>query len=453
MWDSWGGAHAWKPPLAIDSGMFRLSSASVKHFTTSAAPSLPLKNVKVLDLSRVLAGPWATQLFGDLGADVWKIERPGLGDDTRHWGPPFVKNRNSNGDEEDSNMTSYFSCANRNKKSLAIDIASKRGAAIVRELAKDCDIIFENFKVNGLEKYGLDYDSLSSLNPRLVYVSITGYGQEGPRSHELGYDFMVQAGAGLMSITGDADHPTGVKAGVAVVDVLTGMYAASLGMASLLRARETGVGEYIDLSLMDVGLVTLANQAAAALCTGNAPQRRGNSHPSICPYDALPTSDGSIVVAAGNDAQFRALSDIVEPSLQDNPLFATNPLRVQHRQALLQALGQATKAFSTAQLLDICQQSNVPASPINDLTQALEDSSICHREVVQHLPTGTDTNAKDPQTIPVLHLPALFRSLPREKLPRTPPPRLGQDTHAVLRDQLNISPAEWDSLCNEDIVQ
>ena len=338
----------------------------------------PLHGVRVLDLSRVLAGPWATQLLADLGAEVIKIERPGVGDDTRHWGPPFTtRTDGSRGD------AAYFLCANRGKSSVELDIASPEGAEAVRRLAATCDVVVENFKVGGLAKYGLDYVSLSKGRPELVYCSITGFGQTGPRAHQAGYDYMIQAMGGLMSVTGQADSQPGaepMKVGVAVADLFTGLYAANGVLAALLRARASGVGGHVDIALFDVQAAMLANQATNWFVSGQAPGRMGNAHPNLAPYQPFPCTDGSVVVAVGNDGQFRSLAQALgAPELGEDPRFQTNAVRVEHRAALTATLSALTASFSQADLLAALGAAGVPCGPVNTVDQVFAEPQALAR--------------------------------------------------------------------------
>lgn len=338
----------------------------------------PLHGVRVLDLSRVLAGPWATQLLADLGAEVIKIERPGVGDDTRHWGPPFTtRTDGSRGD------AAYFLCANRGKSSVELDIASPEGAEAVRRLAATCDVVVENFKVGGLAKYGLDYASLSKGRPELVYCSITGFGQTGPRAHQAGYDYMIQAMGGLMSVTGQADGQPGaepMKVGVAVADLFTGLYAANGVLAALLRARASGVGGHVDIALFDVQAAMLANQATNWFVSGQAPGRMGNAHPNLAPYQPFPCTDGSVVVAVGNDGQFRSLAQALgAPELGEDPRFQINAVRVEHRAALTATLSALTASFSQADLLAALEAAGVPCGPVNTVDQVFAEPQALAR--------------------------------------------------------------------------
>jgi len=387
-------------------------------------PQGPLSGIRVLDLSRVLAGPWATQTLADLGAEVIKIERPGAGDDTRHWGPPFTTA--TDGARGDA---AYFMCANRGKKSVELDIASPEGAETVRRLAATCDVVVENFKTGGLKKYGLDYASLSAVNPRLVYCSITGFGQDGPDAHRAGYDYMIQAMGGLMSITGQPDGAPGaepMKVGVAVVDLFTGLYASNAILAALMHARATGDGQQVDIALFDVQAAMLANQATNYFVSGTVPTRMGNAHPNLAPYQPFPCSDGMVVIAVGNDGQFRALAKAlgVAPMGVD-PRFATNALRVQHRAELSHALSALTAGFTMKGLMAALEAAGVPCGPVNTVDQVFEEPQAKHRGLTVE------------QTRPDLSAPVRTVASPirMSRTPVTydlPPPALGADTDEVL---------------------
>ena len=385
----------------------------------------PLAGVRVLDLSRVLAGPWATQTLADLGADVIKIERPGTGDDTRQWGPPFTTR--ADGSPGDA---AYFLCANRGKKSVELDIASPEGSAAVRRLAADCDVLVENFKAGGLKKYGLDHASLSAINPRLIYCSVTGFGQDGPRAPQAGYDYMIQAMGGLMSITGQPDGTPGaepMKVGVAVVDLFTGLYAANAILAALLHARATGEGQHIDIALFDVQAAMLANQATNFFVSGVAPTRMGNAHPNLAPYQPFPCTDGMVVIAVGNDGQFRQLcAALGAPDLGTDPRFASNADRIAHRAVLTAELSSLTAACDMAGLMSRLEAAGVPCGPVNTVDQVFAESQAAHRGLVVE------------QTRPDLAAPVRTVASPI-RLSRTPvaydrpPPALGADTDEVLR--------------------
>lgn len=384
----------------------------------------PLSGVRVLDLSRVLAGPWATQMLADLGAEVIKIEKPGVGDDTRHWGPPFTTR--ADGSKGDA---AYFLCANRGKKSVELDLATPEGAAVVRELAKTCDVVVENFKTGGLRKYGLDHASLTAINPRLVYCSITGFGQDGPDAHRAGYDYMIQAMGGLMSITGQPEGAPGaepMKVGVAVVDLFTGLYASNAIMAALLHARATGEGQSIDIALFDVQAAMLANQATNFFVSGQAPTRMGNAHPNLAPYQPFPCTDGMVVIAVGNDGQFRALCGALGvPALGTDPRFATNALRIEHRATMTAELSARTAPLSMKTLMAALEAAGVPCGPVNTVDQVFDEPQAIHRGLIVEQ-TRADLSG------PVRTVASPIR------MSRTPvgsdraPPALGQDTDDVL---------------------
>ena len=335
----------------------------------------PLSQVRVLELSRILAGPWAGQTLADLGADVIKVERPGTGDDTRSWGPPFVER--SAGPGETTSDAAYYLCTNRGKRSVTVDFTHPEGQKIVRALAARSDVLIENFKVGGLEKYGLDYASLREINPGLVYCSITGFGQTGPYRARPGYDFMIQAMSGLMSITGEPDSAPGgkpVKVGVAVSDIFAGLYAVIAIQAALAHRADTGVGQHIDLALLDVQAAVLANQALNFLVSGRAPGRLGNAHPNVVPYEAFRTSDGHVVLTIGNDDQFARFCEVAgKPELATDERFATNPRRVENREKLSRSIGELMASRSCADWLSTLDAAGVPCGPINSIEQLFDD--------------------------------------------------------------------------------
>lgn len=331
----------------------------------------PLAGVKVVELARILAGPWAGQTLADLGADVVKVEAP-EGDDTRRWGPPFI-------DREGDRSAAYFHATNRGKTSVTCDFRTAEGQAMVRAMVADADVLIENFKVGGLAKYGLDYASLRQVNPRLIYCSITGFGQTGPYAHRAGYDFIIQGMAGLMSVTGEPDGQP-QKVGVAVTDVFTGVYSATAILAAMVQRGRTGLGQHIDMALMDVATSIMANQAMNYLATGVAPQKMGNAHPNLAPYAVFDCADGWIILATGNDAQYRRLCALLGlPDLAEAPEFATNALRVTSREAMTRRLTEATRRFSKADLLAACEAEGVPAGPINDLAEVFADPQVIAR--------------------------------------------------------------------------
>jgi crotonobetainyl-CoA:carnitine CoA-transferase CaiB-like acyl-CoA transferase len=393
----------------------------------SATPAA-LAHLRVLDLSRVLAGPWASQLLGDLGADVIKVEKPGEpgrgGDDTRGWGPPWL----ADGAGQPTTDAAYFLCTNRNKRSLTVDITQPAGQQIVRELAAQSDVVLENFKVGGLTAYGLDYASLSALNPRLVYCSITGFGQDGPYAARAGYDFLIQGMGGLMSVTGRADDEEGAgpqKVGVALTDILTGLYATIAIQAALAHREKSGQGQHIDLALLDVQVACLANQAMNYLVSGHAPRRMGNGHPNIVPYQDFPTADGDMILAIGNDGQFARFSDIAgHAEWARDERFASNAGRVKHRAELLPLLRQATVMKTTADWIALLENAAVPCGPINDLAAVFADPQVLHRGLRVDLPHAAGGSA--PQVANPIRLSATPVAY------RHAPPLLGQDTEAIL---------------------
>ena len=389
-------------------------------------PTGPLSGLRVLDLSRVLAGPWASQLLGDLGAEVIKVERPDAGDDTRGWGPPWL----ADGEGRPTTDAAYFLCTNRNKRSLTVDITKPAGQAIVRELAAQSDVVLENFKVGGLKPYGLDYASLSAINPKLVYCSITGFGQDGPYAARAGYDFLIQGMGGLMSVTGRADDEEGAgpqKVGVALTDILTGLYATVAIQGALAHREKTGQGQHIDLALLDVQVACLASQAMNYLVSGKAPRRMGNGHPNIVPYQDFPTADGDMILAIGNDAQFARFCEIAgHGEWAADERFATNSARVKHRSELLPLLRQATVMKTTAAWIALLENAAVPCGPINDLTGVFADPQVLHRGLKVEMPHAAGGSA------PQVANPIRFSATPIDY--RRAPPLLGQDTEAVLRE-------------------
>ncbi|HBW62579.1 MAG TPA: CoA transferase [Comamonas kerstersii] len=409
-----------------------------------------LAGIKVLDLSRVLAGPWATQMLADLGADVIKVERPEAGDDTRHWGPPFLKDEHGN----DTREASYFTACNRNKRSITVDMAHPEGQALLRKMAAEADVVVENFKVGGLKQYGLDYDSLKTLNPRLIYCSITGFGQEGPYAERAGYDLMVQAMCGLMSITGHADDQPGggpLKVGVAVIDVFTGLYASNAILAAI-NARDnartgTGQGQYIDMALLDVGMAVLANQAAGFLATGKAPGRAGNIHPSLAPYQDFRSSDGNVLLAIGNDGQFaRFCAAAGKPEWAQDSRFATNTARVQNRPALLALMEPLMRTRTTAEWIALLEDKAVPCGPINTIAQAFDDPQVQARGIRKALPRDAGDGIAQIATVAS---PMRLSVTPVSY--RNAPPALGQHTQQVLQE-LGLSPEEITALQSAKVV-
>ncbi|PQO24262.1 CoA transferase [Rhodobacteraceae bacterium WD3A24] len=329
----------------------------------------PLEGLRVIELARILAGPWAGQTLADLGADVVKVESPS-GDDTRQWGPPFITR------EDGSREAAYFHATNRGKRSIRADFRTEEGRHTVRELIAGADVVIENFKVGGLAKYGLDYESLRGVNPRLVYCSITGFGQTGPYAHRAGYDYIIQGMSGLMSVTGPADGQPH-KVGVAVTDIFTGIYAATAILAAIEQRHRTGEGQLIDMALMDSAVAIMANQAMNYLATGTSPRRLGNYHPNLSPYQVFPCTDGHIIIATGNDGQYRRLCDLLaRPDLADAPQYLTNADRVENREALSAELSEASARFTKAGLLEACEGAGVPAGPINDMAEVFDDPQV-----------------------------------------------------------------------------
>ena len=403
-----------------------------------------LSHIRVLDLSRVLAGPWAAQTLGDLGADIIKVERPGTGDDTRLWGPPYLKDRQGN----DTHDAAYFLCANRNKKSIAIDLTVPAGQALVRELARNCDVLIENFKVGSLAQYGLDHVSLMALNPRLVYCSITGFGQNGPYAHRAGYDFLMQGMGGLMSITGRADGEEGagpVKVGVALTDILTGLYASTAILAALQSREVTGRGQHIDLALLDVQVACLANQGMNHLY-GKEPVRMGNAHPNTVPYQDFPTADGYMILAIGNDSQFASFCCAVgHPEWAEDPRFKAGSARVINRDTLIPMLRQLTVGRTTREWISLLEKVGVPCGPINTVADVFEDPQVQARgtQIQMIHPVGGD--------IPLVASPIRLSDTPVQY--RSAPPVLGQHTQQVLAETLGLSPDAIAELIEQGVVQ
>ena len=401
--------------------------------TNRSSSAGALAGIKVLDLSRVLAGPWCTQVLADLGADVVKVERPGLGDDTRQWGPPFLKDAEGN----DTTQASYFTACNRNKRSVTIDMATPEGQALIKQMALQADIVVENFKVGGLKQYGLDHESLRALNPRLIYCSVTGFGQDGPYAERAGYDLMVQAMTGMMSITGRADTEPGggpLRVGVAVIDLFTGMYASNAILAALHvrdnAATGTGQGQHIDMALLDVGMAVLANQASGFLATGKAPGRMGNSHPSLAPYQDFPTQDGNMLLAIGNDGQFQRFCTAAgQPDWANDPRYTTNTLRVQHRTELIPMMEAVTRTRSTAAWIALLEDKAVPCGPINTIAQAFDDAQVKARGLRVELPRSAGDGIR---TIAGVASPLRLSANP--PVLRNAPPALGQHTDEVLAE-------------------
>ena len=403
----------------------------------------PLKGYKVLDMSRILAGPWAGQMLADLGAEVIKIERPTAGDDTRHWGPPYLKDKQGNNTQD----AAYFFCANRGKQSVTVDITQPKGQEIIRQLAGQCDVLIENYKVGGLAKYGLDHVSLRQLNPQLVYCSITGFGQTGPYAERPGYDFLIQGMAGLMSLTGEPDNQGGspVKVGVAVTDLLTGLYAANAIQGALLERHQSGLGQYIDLALLDVQAAALANQASNYLIGGEIPQRLGNAHPNIVPYQAFATADGHIILAVGNQAQFERLCNVLEqPDWLKDKRYSSNSARVDNRQTLCAEISQLLLQRNSQDWLSLFEQQQIPCGPINNLEQVFSHAQLQARNML--------VKTKEPRSGEI-QLPANPINYSRTPIAySSPPPQLGNDTESILSQYLEYSAMDIAELRKKAII-
>ena len=403
-----------------------------------------LSHIRVLDLSRVLAGPWCTQNLADLGAEVIKVEKPDGGDDTRAWGPPWLKDAAGN----DTGESAYYLCCNRGKKSLALDFAQAEGSRIVRALAAQCDVLVENFKVGGLAKYGLDWDSLRQVNPRLIYCSITGFGQDGPYAARPGYDFIVQGMGGLMSVTGERDDAPGggpQKAGVAVADLFAGMHATVAVLAALTFRERSGLGQHIGLALLDAQVAMLANQNMNFLTTGRAPERRGNAHPNIVPYQTFATADGHLMLAVGNDAQFRRFCEVAGcMALADDARFAANRDRVAHRAALIPLLEPLLRGRTTQAWIEALEAAGVPCGPINRLNEVFDDPQVKHRGLRLDLPHPAAGS------VPQVANPIRLSASPLAYA--APPPLLGQHTEEVLRGLLGMPQEELDRLRKDNVI-
>ncbi|MBX3662578.1 MAG: CoA transferase [Burkholderiales bacterium] len=404
----------------------------------------PLTGLRVLDMSRILAGPWCGQVLADLGAEVIKIERPGKGDDTRGWGPPFLKDREG----RDTAESAYYLCANRGKQSVTLDIAKPEGQAIARELAQRADILLENYKVGDLKRYSLGYDTLSALNPRLIYCSITGFGQDGPLKDRAGYDFMVQGMGGLMSITGERDDLPGggpQKAGVAIADLMTGMYSTVAILAALEERHNSGRGQYIDMALLDTQVAWLANQNTNYLIGGEVPVRMGNAHPNVVPYQTFATQDGSIILAVGNDGQFKRFCEAAGiPDTGSDPRFASNALRIANREACIATITPAMKRKTTAEWIAVLEPLGVPCGPVHRLDEVFANPQIRHRNMKVNVPHPLSG------TVPLVANPIKYSRTPLSY--ETPPPLLSQHTEDVLRGLLGKSDAEIAALRAAGII-
>ncbi len=403
----------------------------------------PLTHVRVLDLSRIMAGPWASQILADLGADVVKIERPGAGDDTRSWGPPFLKDKDGNPTRD----SGYYLCVNRGKRSVTIDISQPKGQDIVRQLARGSDIVLENFKVGTLQRYGLNYDELKKENPALIFASVTGFGQDGPRANQAAYDFMIQAMGGLMSITGEADNKPGggpQKVGVPIVDLMTGMYTATAILAALARRDQTGEGDYIDLAMLDVQMGFLANQAMNFMMSGKAPRRHGNSHPNIQPQNVYPCREGFIAIAVGNDGQFVKFAEqLGRKDLAEDVRFKRNADRVNNLDAMNEIIIDNLAADEMSAWVDKFSAAGVPCSPINTVSDLMAEPQIVHRKMVQEL--EHPVAGKVPQVVSPMRFSNAPLSFDRA------PPTLSQHTEEVLRE-IGIDDKEINKLRGDNVI-
>lgn len=403
-----------------------------------------LSHIRVLDLSRVLAGPWCSQNLADLGAEVIKVERPGIGDDTRHWGPPFVKDAQG----QDTAESTYFVCINRNKRSITVNLSKPEGQEIIRQLVLESDVLIENYKVGDLAKYGLDYASLRQIKPNLIYCSITGFGQTGPYAHRPGYDYIVQGMGGFMSVTGEADgFPGGSpqKAGVAIADLFTGMYSSSAILAAVIHRDRTGEGQMIDIALLDTQVAMMANVASAYLSTDEVPRRWGNTSPIVVPYQTFPTSDGWMIVAVGNDSQFRHFVKVGgEEHLADNPRFSENPLRVQHRAELVPLLEAMTRKKTKAQWISLLDEIGVPCGPINNMKEVFANEQVQARKLAISVPHDTAGTMK------LVASPIRMSATPTEI--RMAPPTLGQHTNEILREYLKLDSSAIEALHKQGVV-
>jgi crotonobetainyl-CoA:carnitine CoA-transferase CaiB-like acyl-CoA transferase len=404
----------------------------------------PLNGIRVLDLSRILAGPWATQCLADFGATVWKIEKPGAGDDTRHWGPPWLKDAEG----RDTGEAAYYLSSNRGKRSLAIDFTKPAGQKLIRGLAERADVLIENFKVGTLARYGLGYDDLKGLNQRLIYCSISAFGQDGPEAGGAGYDAMIQGMSGLMSVTGVPDGEPGagpIKVGVAVSDLMSGMYALSAILGALYEREKSGQGQAIDLALLDTQIAALANQSLNYLISGVPPGRRGTAHPNIVPYQAFATADGYLMLAVGNDRQFLSFCAVAGlPALAADEHYRTNAGRVANRGVLVPEIDRLCRQRTTRQWLDALAPVGVPCGPINNLAEVFDEPQVKHRKMRFDLPHSLGGS------VPQVRNPVLYS---RTKLEyRDPPPLLGQHTQAVLQQELGVSAAEFETLRSDGVV-
>jgi crotonobetainyl-CoA:carnitine CoA-transferase CaiB-like acyl-CoA transferase len=399
-----------------------------------------LKNIKVVDLSRILAGPWASQMLADMGAEVIKVERPIKGDDTRFWGPPFIKEAT----KKQPPQAAYFHCVNRNKQSIAIDITQEQGQQVIKDLIAQADVLIENYKVGGLAKYGLDYQRVKEINPRLVYCSITGFGQSGPSANKAGYDAMIQGEGGLMSLNGEPEGSP-MKVGVALVDVMTGLYSCNAVLAALMARHHTNEGQHIDIALLDVQAATLANQGMNYLATGKNPQRLGNGHPNIVPYQTFATQDGSIILAVGNDNQFIKFCQVAECSgLAEDPWFVTNAQRVINRDKLVPIIAGRLASHTTQWWIEQLERVSVPCGPVNTLEQVFNHPQIKHREMVKQVAN------QQGELIDTVASPINLSATPLQY--NSASPDLGQHSYQILSQTLNYSEDDISALFNNAIV-
>jgi crotonobetainyl-CoA:carnitine CoA-transferase CaiB-like acyl-CoA transferase len=409
---------------------------------TSTASTGPLAGLRVFDLSRILAGPTCTQLLGDLGAEVIKIERPGAGDDTRKWGPPYLKGK----DGTDTEEAAYYLSSNRNKRSVTVDISKPEGQALARQLIAKCDIMVENFKVGDMQRYGLSYADLKASSPRLIYCSITGFGQTGPYAPRAGYDLLAQGIGGIMSVTGEPDRPP-MKVGVGIADVMCGMYATVAILGALYHREKTGQGQYIDLALLDTQVSWLVNVGLNYLTSGKVPQRVGNEHPNIVPYNVLPASDGFIILAVGNDAQYQRFCDFAgAPEMAKDQRFVTNTDRVQNRRAIYELLPAITRKKTQTEWIEGLAKLGVPCSPVNNVDQVFADPQVQHRQMQITMPHSLSAS----DTVDLIGNPIRFSGTPVDY--RLPPPYCGQHTDDVLTELLGMPATEITGLRGRGII-
>ncbi len=402
----------------------------------------PLYGIRILDLSRILAGPYCTQLLGDLGADIVKVERPGVGDDTRTWGPPYVQTVDGDAPQE----SGYYLCTNRNKRSVTLDISKPTGQELLRALLKKCDVLIENFKVGGLQKYGLAYEQLKGEYSRLVYCSITGFGQTGPYANRPGYDLLAQGLGGIMSVTGESERLPS-KIPVAINDIMTGMYSAVAILAALWHRERTGSGQQIDIGLLDTQVAWLANVGLNYLLSGEVPQRLGSAHPNVVPYQVFPSSDGYFILGAGNDEQFRRLSALLgEPNWGDDARFATNAARVHNREALIDLISQRTTQHPRDHWLKALEKMGVPCGPVNTIDQVFADPQVDHRQMKITMPHALAADG----TVPLIGNPLKLSATPVAH--RRAPPELGEHTDEVLEELLNLDVQERQRLRQEGVI-